>query len=71
MVNHQEILMLGELLRKNQNRYLTLKQVQDLLIDNSNSFHKQTIRRYMEVLVQHGYIKSVVISGVPMWEILK
>lgn len=71
MVTYQEILRMGEFLRKNEKRYLTLKEVQDLLIDNSGSFGDKTIRNYMEVLVKNRYIKSVAIEGRPMWEILK
>jgi len=71
MVSHRDILLMGECLRKNPSRYLTLRQLRDLLVDNSNSFHDRTIRHYMEVLVQYGYIKSVALNGVPMWEILQ
>ncbi len=71
MVTHRGILFIGECLRKNPNKYLTLKQLKDLLVDNSNSFHDRTIRKYMQILTKNGYIKSVVINEIPMFEILR
>lgn len=70
MVTYKEILMMGELLRKNDSKYLTLKEVQDLLIGNSGSFGIATIQNYMRILVKNGYLKSVAVNGKPMWEIL-
>lgn len=71
MVTYRDILLMGEMLRKNPNRYLSLKQITDLLVDNSGSFHSKTIRNYLVILQKHGYIKSVSVDGVAMWEILQ
>lgn len=71
MVSYHEIIQMGEFLRKNESKYLTLKEVQDLLIDNSGSFGKATIQNYMRILVKTGYIKSVSVDGKPMWMILQ
>jgi len=71
MVTFRGIILMGEMLRKNPNRYLSLKQITDLLVDNSGSFHSKTIRNYLVVLQKHGYIKSVAVNGAPMWQILQ
>ena len=71
MVTFKDIMLMGEMLRKNPNRYLSLKQLSDLLVDNSGSFHSKTIKGYMVVLQRYGYIRSVAVNGVPMWEILQ
>jgi Fe2+ or Zn2+ uptake regulation protein len=71
MVTFRGILLMGEMLRKNPNRYLSLKQLTDLLVDNSGSFHSKTIRNYLIILEKHGFIRSVAVDGVPMWEILQ
>ena len=71
MVTFRDIILMGEMLRKNPNRYLSLKQISDLLVDNSGSFHSKTIRGYLMVLQKHGYIRSVAVDGIPLWEILQ
>ncbi len=71
MVTFQCLIGIGENLRKSPNRYLTLKQLTDILAEYSGSFHNNTIKNYLQVLVKHGYIKSVVINGAPMWEVLQ
>jgi len=71
MVTYKQILLMGEALRKNPNRFLTLAQITGLLVEYSCSFHGDTITGYLKVLVKQGYIKSVAVAGVPMWEILQ
>jgi Fe2+ or Zn2+ uptake regulation protein len=71
MVTYKQILLMGEALRKSPSRHLTLKQITDVLVETSGSFHGDTIKSYLKVLVKQGYIKSVAVDGAPMWEILQ
>jgi Fe2+ or Zn2+ uptake regulation protein len=71
MVTFSDIMLMGDMLRKNPNRYLSLKQITDLLVDNSGSFHSKTIRNYLVILQKYGYIRSVAVNGAPMWQILQ
>jgi hydrogenase maturation factor HypF (carbamoyltransferase family) len=71
MVQFKGILIMGEMLRKSPKKHITLKELKDLLVDTSGSFHERTIRKYMETLQKEKYIKDVSIDGVPMFEILQ
>jgi Fe2+ or Zn2+ uptake regulation protein len=71
MATFKGILEMGEALRKTDKQYLTLSEITSLLRSYSGSFKSETIKNYLQVLQQRGYIKSVAVGGVPMWEILK
>lgn len=70
MVTYKEVCSIGDMLRKNNFKYLTLYQLSKILMKRTNSQGSNTIRKYLEILKHEGYIKATTVDGVPMLEVI-
>jgi hypothetical protein len=70
MVGYREICLVGELLRKKHYTTLTLNELTKILMAATNCHHSTTIRNYIRVLVDSGYIKSIKSDYGFMWEVI-
>jgi hypothetical protein len=55
----------GEKLRKSDHKYLALEDLRSMLMQSMNVHSAKTLRHYMEILEQWGYLKRVVVDGAP------
>jgi len=59
----------GEKLRKSDHKYLALEDLRSMLMQSMNVHSAKTLRHYMEILEEWGYLKRVTVDGCPRFAI--
>jgi Fe2+ or Zn2+ uptake regulation protein len=70
MVTYRTICAVGDMLRNNHHKYLTLSQISTILMKHTNCHGSKTIRNYLKILEHEGYIKAVTVDNVPLLEVM-
>lgn len=71
MATYYQLKNFGEKLRKSNHMHLSFEDLRSMLMQNMNVHTQATIRHYLEILEEKGYLERVLVDNALRFEIIR